>query len=480
MKNLNNATKLAYSIFALVAIYMLVLPLFTQGMFLDGQQYAAVAMNYAHGKGTFWHPYLTASWGYFGETAFIEQPPLGFALQAVFFRIFGDSYLTERFYNLLTFAISIGLLHYLWVLVKGKKEQQKSWLAMLFFISIGTTSWVFVNNLWEVQMAIFDLLAVILFLKAHQTKTFSKLLLYSALGGITVAVAFFVKGVPGLFPLAVPAGLILIKPKKSIITIQLLAIISCVAVILGMYLSSPEAQDAMNYYLNERLLKRIDASPTVSSHFHILIDLFGQLIPIFILTAIPFFTKKKIAISKSDKKYVWFFLFVALLATLPLMLTLIQRGFYLYPSYFYYVMVLALLASNSWQNIIENFSNKTLKVLKAVTAVALISGLILVVVFAGKPTRDIEVLHDVEIMKNTIKENTTVYYNTYHHGEKLDMLFYMHLVRFTEIEPATKFFEDAEYCIQNKGEIPRDGYNLVPTEMLKFDLYQKEKRATQP
>ena len=41
-----------------IASLIIVPGLLMEGMFMDGQQYACVAKNYAHSKGTFWFPFL--------------------------------------------------------------------------------------------------------------------------------------------------------------------------------------------------------------------------------------------------------------------------------------------------------------------------------------------------------------------------------------------------------------------------------------
>lgn len=473
---MNQSSKLAYFLFVVVATFSVALPLFMQGMFLDGQQYAAVALHFAQGKGTFWHPYLTNTWGYLGETAFLEHPPLGYALQSATFKIFGESYLAERFYNLIMFAVSCGLLIYLWVLIRGKEKFGQGWLSLLFFISIGTVSWAFCNNIWEVQMALFDLLAVIFILKAFQSKKTLSIVLFSIVAGLSIAAAVLIKGVPGFFPLAAPAGLILLRRRKKIIPIQLLVVLSCALTLIGLYHSSQEASNAMEYYIQKRLLNRVNSAPTVSSHFHVLGDLFSQLIPIFVLFLISLFVKGKISPRKKEKKQALYMLYIALTATLPLLVTLVQRGFYLYPSYFYYTTFFAILTGDTWQNIMSKASLKLQKVLKVSLTLFLIVGIILTISFVGKPKRDANLLADVETLKRLVPPNETIYYNTYNQGEKLNMAFYMYVVRFSEIDPATKFAEDSNYCIQNKGEKAREGYSLVHSGLLEFDLYRKKTR----
>ncbi len=77
-----------------ISIFIIsVLPsLIQDGMFIDGVQYAAVSKNWANGLGTFWVPYLSQNWYQnfhaMGSNVFLENPPLVYAIQGLFFKIF--------------------------------------------------------------------------------------------------------------------------------------------------------------------------------------------------------------------------------------------------------------------------------------------------------------------------------------------------------------------------------------------------------
>jgi 4-amino-4-deoxy-L-arabinose transferase-like glycosyltransferase len=444
-----------------------------QGMFLDGQQYGAVAAKTATGLGSFWHPYISAYWGYFGETAFMEQPPLGFAIQGIAFKLFGDSFLTERIFNTVLFSISIWLLLKVWKLIKGEHYLKTSWYVLLIYLSIGTTTWTYINNLWEAQLGLFCLGAIYVILKAHKSVRLSSLFGYSILGGILISAAVMVKGVPGLFPLVAPAGLMLIKAEKKNITIQLLVCLTLILCLAGIYFSSEEAKEAIYYYVNNRLLERINSVPTVSSHFHILIDLLGQLIPIFVLTLIPFFLKIKPNPTKKNIRYIYFFLYVGLSSSLPLMLTLVQRGFYLQPSYYYFILVFALISADSWLRILNKIKQRVYDLLrKSLMVIASIS-LVLTVVFAGSPKRDFNELKDLETLQKHVQNVTTIHYNIKssheHNGG-----FQMYLLRFTDIDMTSKPEDIIQFTLQNKGYPPLDGSSLIPSDLILFDLYKKD------
>jgi 4-amino-4-deoxy-L-arabinose transferase-like glycosyltransferase len=471
---MNSRTKNFYWLFAAIAMFVVVFPLFWQGMFLDGQQYAAVAMNLADGKGTFWHPYLTATWGYFGETAFMEQPPFGFSLQSIAFSLLGNGASTERFYNLLLFVLSCVLLLQLWKEVKQKDAWNQGWFPLLLFISIGTTAWVFHNNVWEVQLSIFCGYSVLFTLKAFNSSNNIKLASFSFLAGLFIVLAVMTKGVPGLFPLAAPFGLILVSRKREIIAIQTLVISTVILGFFILYNSSTEATEAIDYYINKRLLQRVNSQPTVDSHFHILSDLFSQLIPVFALTALPILFKKKLDLGKNKHPYTLFFIYVGLTATLPLMLTLIQRGFYLYPGYFYFVIAAALIAGNAWQEIEQSISDKATIWIGNISMLLCPIAIALTITFSQKLGRDADLLADVKSIKEVVPAGSTLKYNTYGKGEAYNVSLYMYLVRFSEIEPSMKSaLPPTEYVLQNMGEKPLPGYSALDLNLSAFTLYKK-------
>jgi len=76
-----------------------------RGMFLDGLTYASIARNLAEGRGRFWEPSYTATI----YPVFHEHPPLGFWLESLYFRAFGDHWWVERLYCA-TAAVAIALL----------------------------------------------------------------------------------------------------------------------------------------------------------------------------------------------------------------------------------------------------------------------------------------------------------------------------------------------------------------------------------
>jgi len=106
--------------------------LFSDGMFMDGVLYAAISQNLANNLGSFWDLHLTNTL----YPHFHEHPPLAFGIQSIFFKLFGESILIERFYSLITFIITGWIIILIWRKISDIKFHSLSWLPLLFWIFI--------------------------------------------------------------------------------------------------------------------------------------------------------------------------------------------------------------------------------------------------------------------------------------------------------------------------------------------------------
>src|SRR5690349_12292063 len=177
-------------ILAASVLIALILPTLLQdGMFMDGLLYACVSKNLADGLGSFWFPHYSKTLHPF----FDQQPPLGFGIQAVFFKLFGDSIYVERGYCFLTALVNASLIAVLWRIVfKNEHEiRQVSWLPVFLWITIPVCFWAYSNGVMENTMSIFDLLAVIFIVRFFQIKSPGLIIL----SGICIFLASLTKGI---------------------------------------------------------------------------------------------------------------------------------------------------------------------------------------------------------------------------------------------------------------------------------------------
>lgn len=130
--------KHTYLLILVLAIGTLIIVpgLLMEGMFMDGQQYAFVAKNYANGKGTFWFPFLSQSWCTAPHSGFLEHPPLFYFLESFSFKLFGNSIYAERVFSLIMLVLNGFLIRAIWNLVTNKEIAKFTWLPLFFFFGI--------------------------------------------------------------------------------------------------------------------------------------------------------------------------------------------------------------------------------------------------------------------------------------------------------------------------------------------------------
>ncbi len=132
-----------------IGLLPLAYPLFSEGMFMDGVIYAAVANNLYEGYGSFWD--LSFSDTIIGP--FRGHPPLAIYLESWFHHLFSGSFLSERIYSLFTWIANGFLIVCIWRNLK--LPQNLSWTPLLIWVLMPVVFWSFSNNMLENTMGIF-------------------------------------------------------------------------------------------------------------------------------------------------------------------------------------------------------------------------------------------------------------------------------------------------------------------------------------
>ena len=292
---------LPFQLFTLAIFIILIVPLLVQdGMFMDGVLYAAVAKNQANGFGDFWFPMFAETWNKHGVNTFHEHPPLVFGIQAVFFKVLGNGIWVERFYSFLTAIGTTWLVHLNWKVIVGKDSKLVpfSWLAILLWIIIPVVFWSFQNNMHENTMGLFILASTYFCFKFYFEKPNYQYLIWSS---VFIFLATFCKGVPGLFPIAIPFLYWISHRKITFVNVILHTSLLAFGVILIylLFMVHEPARESLSFYFENRLMGRIDSDPTVSSRFYILNRLIQELLPPIILSTLVllFFNLKTIPLS---------------------------------------------------------------------------------------------------------------------------------------------------------------------------------------
>jgi len=444
---------------------------------MDGVLYAAVAKNQANGFGDFWYPMFAETWNKHGVNTFYEHPPLGFGIQAFFYKIFGNGIGVERFYSFLTAIGTAWLIHLNWKVIVGKDSPlvSFSWLAILFWIIIPVCFWSFQNNMLENTMGIFILASSYFCFKFYFEKDNY---LYLILGSGFIFLATFCKGVPGLFPLAIPF-LYWISHRKitfvNIIHHTVLLTLSVVAIYLLCMIYEP-ARESLTFYFENRLMGRIDSDPTVNSRFYILWRLVQELLPPVILSTLIFLFVKirnaETAPKNKNTNNVILLLLVGFSGTLPLMLTMVQKGFYMVHALPFFGLGLGLIIAPYFSVFYNKINTNSIsyKIFNYFSIALLVGGIIFSTFQMGKTKRDHEMLHDVYLLKNILPKKAFVSVDK---SIARDWNLKVYLMRNSEISVNNKL-EEAYFLIEKKKEnFQLDGYRKLEKGMAKYNLWEK-------
>lgn len=475
------SNQLPFWILALTFIVALILPVLVQdGMFMDGVLYASVSNNLAQGIGTMW--FLKFSdLGFAGFATFHEHPPLIFWIQSIFFKLFGNGMFVERGYSFLTALIAAWLIHKNWKLINYKNEAlaKLGWLAVIFWILIPVAFWSFQNNVQENTMSVFSLSAVYFALKALHLQ--QKIVLNLILCGFMIFAASFAKGVPGFFPLVVVFAYWLFFQSFSFLKMigySLIVALSCAAV-YGLILLSPEARESLSIYVFERLLGRVDALPTVDSHFYIMIRLFMEVLPLIVICVVflVIYKLKKIPhqLNRDTLKKVGFFIFIGVCGSLPIMLTLVQKTFYMGASLPFFGIAFALIAApgiaHKWGNLDQQ--KKSYKLFLGITTSMLLVAIIVSVLQIGKVSRNKDTIHDLYQISAIVPDHSTIMVQKEINN---DWDLQVYLVRYFNISIDAETEEPRAFYLGRKDVAftADSAYAKVDLDTKKYDLYLRK------
>lgn len=310
------------AVFVLGAVLLwFVAPYWLQdGMFMDGQIYAAVAQNLADGLGTFWAPVYQPS----SPVPYSEQLPLFAGMESLLFRVLGGSVWTERVFMALAWiatAAGIGALQRGWWPERG--SDSALWVVALWS-SAPLVGWGMGNHVQEMWMAPFTLWAVV---AMSHTR-------WLWVGGVlTVAAALF-KGPQGLFPLVwlpLLGGLGLV-PRTEVVRRFGIVLATVLALAVGLWFWD-DAREAILRNAGNRLVRTFtqDRAITTADRMWLLGPMLGQWVVLLGSALVVAWVRFGLFRATLDRR-AFAMLALGLCASLPLMVTQEQRDFYLITS----------------------------------------------------------------------------------------------------------------------------------------------------
>ncbi|WP_235299045.1 ArnT family glycosyltransferase [Portibacter marinus] len=359
-------------------------------MFFDGLTYSSIGRNLAEGKGSFWSPYYTE----FVYPTFYEHPPLAFGIQAMFFYLFGDLFFLEKLYNLLFTLSALYFVVRLWSIFSMRRT---AWFPLLLLLCIPVFHWTFKNNMLEVYVTMFTLLSVIFYVNGIRNHS----LLNIGLGSIWCLAAFLTKGPVGLFPLVTIIAYCWIFSVRRLMITRLLIQWTCF--LIPLFLIAwffPASIDHMKQYFHTQVFASLQNQReiTASFRFQILFELMLELsIPILFLILSRI---NKISIERKKLKATAFLLLIGICASVPLIISLKQRKFYLAPSLPYYCMAVALMSWPLIENTVDLIRQKYVNITRLTTLAILTGSLIIMVKNYGSISRDKEIMSCVQRLPN--------------------------------------------------------------------------------
>lgn len=477
MLNRNNT----FALFSFSVVFVLVVPSLVQhGMFMDGVQYACVAKNLAAGKGSFWFPYLSASWIKSGSTWFLEHPPLSYYLQSKFFLMFGDSVYSEKLYCLVSVVVCAFLIANIWKMVFGADPVLGGywWLAILLWAVTPSVFWSFSNNMIENTVSVMVLGAVYFSIKTIFSEKFRYA--YLVIAGIFVFLGTLSKGLPALFPLVFFLCFALVTKKMRLRTaLGLSAVLLLVPLTLYsfIWLYSEEARESLSFYVENRLFTRIKTAHTVENRFTILFWLLTDLFVILgaVLLLLGIFKWKSFAKNflPENKRYFLFFISFGLCGVLPLCFTHVQRATYFVPAIPFFAMAFAIFLAKGIHSKIATISESHFKVIRTCTIGFSVGCVVLSVFLFGKTSRDQQLLIDVHAIGKTIPRGEEVGSPYAVYGQ-WDLQFY--LLRYYNITLFPREQTGMRFLIYEKSQRPENLFYKEDTnvELKQFSLFKKQ------
>lgn len=328
---------------------VVVTPLFQKGVFGDGLMYLTVAFNRFKGYGSFWKQHYSNT----SMSFFCEQPPLYFESLGIFYRLFGGQEVADKIFTLLLLAATVIFTGMVWRNLTGKKNL--SWLVSLLLFCIPVFTWTYNNQLIETFVTPLALLGFYLQLRFASAITLKQRLLFACCAAGVLLALFLTKGLQSVFVMAALFFAALTAGRKSVRSYLwkgalMTALFGCLAGAL--FLLNDEARFWLTSYFDKRLVATFnDKGATVAHHLEIVVRFFSEMLPVIGFLA---FVSGYVAVAKKypfrlqwknfkrNSKAQWLIL-ISLSGSLPLAVTLEQRGFYLSPAFPFMVMGLCLL-----------------------------------------------------------------------------------------------------------------------------------------
>jgi len=377
-----------------------------RGMFFDGVTYATLSRNLAVGRGSFWEPFYT-------ETLlprYHDNPPLAIGLQSLWFRVLGDHLYVERLYDTVCAAAVVLLIVGIYKRLPVSQRTGTAWLPVLLWLAAPIASWTMVGNMLETTLIVFTTAAVAAVVIATERNGRGSAALWGAVSGVCIAAGLLTKGPVAFFPLAAPALLFLFGAVRGERRIeraglclggQLLLLTLCAVAVFWW----PEPRAALSAYVSRQLVPALSgvSNPTPVPRFQVVLVLVQEVIvPLGILcVASVALARGFVAPDAAERRWGSALLMLALAATLPIMASTKQTGYYFAPAIPFYAIAAALFMRPT----AEVLTQRATFVVNTVTAVLVTIAIVGCVTGTG---RDRVLLAEIDRLAPVLPRNQTL------------------------------------------------------------------------
>ena len=399
MKKINPYWLLTFFLFLIIFLPYLL----SDGMFLDGVTYSAISNNLSNGHGDFFNLHYTKTI----HAKFQEHPPLVFIIQSYFFKLLGSSFYTERVFGLLISLASVFGIAKIWGLFQSKKQENFHWVPILIWLSVPLVIWSYRNNVLENTMGVFTLFACFFILKSLINNSW----VYLVFGGLFIVFGGLSKGPVAFFPLAIPFIYGLIYKTKNYSLFNSFALFGVVVLIYFiLFFLFPDLYNNIILYLNKQLIPSINNNREVTTvnRFYILLLLLKELLfPFFVLIFIVVIARFKRIKSTQTKPLVLFGL-IALSASVPLILSLKQRAFYLVPAIPFFAMSAGYFLIKPIRLLTALISQSILNWTKRIVIILILFFCCFIFISPNVSSRDSVLLEDVYKIASIVPDGTII------------------------------------------------------------------------
>lgn len=319
-------------------------------------------------------------------------------------------------------------------------------------------------------MAMFDMAAVLLIYKGLQQNNSAKSMLMMTGGGLLTTAAILTKGPVGAFPLAIPGIFWLVYHVgnskaffKAIGAILLLTTIVAGCFFLLYQFPAPRAN--FDRYLDEQVFSALGGEREITGgsmgRFALVYDLLMQMLPPIVLAVVIFIIAKIAKVVpvqvKAHKKLALFFLLIGLCASLPILLSVKQRTFYLVSSLPYFVFALSLLVYPYYTGITEKWptGNKGMKYFRTVATVISAGLCVYLGSKIGQPGRDHQLISNMKYISTQFPKGQLL--GICPESDK-DYAFLAYLQRYNQMEVNPVFYS-TDYVLIDKNVCNN---NIIP------------------